>query len=111
MFNNAINKKLACCLNSFKTGDTYAKFDCIENAKTAVTDFDTLWASSDSTTEGNQMNAFILAGPNGKPLTGFYTMEGVRCNEFSEFAGPLQPAKVNPIYATSQMNLTNGKMG
>jgi len=108
-FNNAVNKKLACCLNSFHPGDPFTKFDCIENSKTNVTDFNTLWASSDDSGDGGQLAAFVLTNSLGKALSGFYTLSGTRCAEFSEFAGDLQPAKVNPAIPAGSMDYANHK--
>jgi len=102
-----INKKLACCLNRFNSGDPYQKFDCVENSKKAYTTFDQLWSADDGDSAG-QMNAILLSNPQGKPLTGFYSLNGTRCNEYSEFGGELRPARVNPVISTNQMNHAEG---
>jgi hypothetical protein len=114
-FANVINKKLACCMNNYLPpppsgtpipGETQTsadvKFDCIDNTAKA-TDFNTLWSSSDDALSGTnqgtggQINALLLASANGKPLTGFYTEAGARCNEFSEFdAQGIHPGTINP---------------
>ena len=110
-FNNTVNKKLACCLN-YETGGFYAKFDCIETAKNHYSDFNALWQSVDTTGAGGQSNAMSLANSQGKLLTGFYTLKGTRCNEFSEFAGPITPARVNPSSGTTtQMDHAAGGAG
>jgi hypothetical protein len=87
-FDNAINKKLACCLNTGADAATQ-KYDCVENTTNSVSkaykDFNELWASTDPTDAGEQMNAVMLGDKNGKPLTGFFTMDGIRCEGYSEF--------------------------
>lgn len=96
-FDNTINKKLACCMNVFGLTDPFAKFDCIQNSKDSYTDFNALWSSSDDLLyDGGQMNAILLLNGGGKPITGFYGLNGGRCDEFSEFAasGPIQPYRV-----------------
>jgi len=96
-FQNTVNKKLACCLNLFSTGDAYAKFDCVQNSKTHYTNFDELWDSADTAAQGGQSNAMVLTNSMGKPMSGFYTLKGTRCHEFSEFAGTIQPARVDSM--------------
>jgi hypothetical protein len=112
-FANARNKKLACCMNGFggisAASTVLTKFDCIENMKETYSDFNALWASSDDADNGGQMNAFVLADGRGKPITGFYTENGVRCGEFNEFSStPIQPGRINPIMNSGQMNRVNG---
>jgi hypothetical protein len=108
-----VNKKLACCLNdSLPAGSTSGdvKFDCIDNS-TQASDFNTLWSSSDNALDGGQINAMILAAANGKALTGFYTLGGARCSEFSEFDPTgIHPGTVNPVAAqqATQQNFVNG---
>ena len=41
-------------------------------------------------------------------MTGFYTMSGARCNEFSEFAGVIHSAKVNPGQVSAQQDKAGG---
>jgi len=94
-FQNTVNKKLACCLNSFSAGDAYAKFDCIQNSQIHYTNFDDLWSSSDTVAQGGQSNAIVLSNSIGKSMSGFYTLKGTRCNEFSEFAGTIRPVRVD----------------
>jgi hypothetical protein len=98
-FHNTLNKKLACCMNeSINAGVTgaFIKFDCVDNSVEAAShnNFNTLWTSADLPTDGGQSNAMVLAGPLGKYLTGFYTLDGVKCEEYSEFAEPYTPARV-----------------
>ena len=112
-FNNVVNKKLACCLNGFPkddgAGNKIPRFDCIENANQTYSDFDALWKSSDPDDTGGQMNAFVLTNASKKPVTGFYTLNGVRCAEYSEFTSDtIQPGKVNPAVVTAQMNQIAG---
>jgi hypothetical protein len=95
-FGNTMNKKLACCLNQFGTsGLDFVKFDCVENRIQNYADFNALWRSFDNGA-GGQMNALVLTNVQGKRVSGFYTLSGSRCEEFSEFGGPLQRALVNP---------------
>jgi hypothetical protein len=95
-FQNTVNKKLACCLNDFAmNATTPVKFDCIENSKKRYADFNELWISSDDAVDGGQLNALVLTNAMGKPLTGFYTLAGSRCNEYSEFAGEIQAGKIS----------------
>lgn len=97
-FENTLNKKLACCMNESIRPDitgAFIKFDCAENPSVANTNnFNTLWTASDDPLDGGQSSAMVLAGPLGKYLTGFYTLDGVKCEEFSEFAQPFTPARV-----------------
>jgi len=112
-FDSVVNKKLACCLNGIagmgQTGSTSTRFDCIENANQTYADFNALWASSDPADTGGQMNAFILTNTAKKPVTGFYTLNGVRCGEYSEFTNDsIQPGKVNPAVITARMDQIAG---
>ncbi len=96
-FDNTINKKLACCMNSMSTvnnSGAFIKFDCVDNSSNTYTNFDSLWGSADSSNDGGQSNALVLSGSLGKYLTGFYTVDGVRCDEYSEFADSYAPTKV-----------------
>ena len=98
-FDHTINKKLACCLNAYTKGNQNLKFDCIDNSTTVETSFDSLWASKDDDSasgDGGQLNAVVLSDSKGKPISGFYTLDGSRCNGFSEFGGELKPRTVNP---------------
>lgn len=104
MFQVLANKKLACCLNTETAVGIISltpKFDCVDNSSPASSDFNALWSSTDSALEGGQLNAMVLV--SGKqPITGFYTLTGARCSEFSEFGGTLQPSKVDPLIRSSQ---------
>jgi len=114
---NIINKKLACCMNDIATGATQSstdvKFDCIDNSSVAG-DFNALWESADPKAEGEEINALLLAGAGGKPLSGFYTLDGMRCNQFSEFdPNGIQPGMVNGNAAGNggQQDFVNGSNG
>lgn len=114
-FSNAVNKKLACCLNQYDPSDVHGrgflKFDCVENADTPYTNFNELWTSSDAGSDGGQLNAFMLSNSMGKAVTGFYTLNGERCNEYSEFSNdPIQPGLVNPAQPLTQGRHANGSM-
>ena len=100
-FTHTINKKLSCCLNAYTKGFSNLKFDCIDNSSTADTSFDALWASSDLAADGGQLNAVVLSDSKGKPVSGFYTLDGARCSGYSEFGGVLQPRTVNPVRAVT----------
>lgn len=105
-FENAMNKKLACCLNEFGSTGTSVKFDCVDNTQTHYADFNTIWGSGDPSVDGAQSNAIVLANSMGKLLSGFYTLAGNRCQEYSEFGGLITPGKVNPAVVTAgEMNL------
>ena len=110
-FNNAANPKLACCLNSFDRKNTAnaLKYDCIQNADTTPANFDDLWMSTDPVETGGQGNAIVLTDGSGRPMTGFFTLTGARCNEYSEFAGPIREATVNPAQLASQQTLSGNK--
>ena len=108
-FNKTINKKLACCLNSYTKGKQNLKFDCIQSSASADSSFDALWTSKDDDSDGGQLNAVVLSDSKGKPISGFYTLEGSRCSGFSEFGGVLQPQTVKPIRAvTGQIENASG---
>jgi hypothetical protein len=111
-FLNTRNKKLACCLNQFATAGTDpVKFDCVANPIKQYAGFDALWSSADTAAQGGQMNAMVLTNAQGKELSGFYTVSGTRCNEFSEFAGTIQPGLVNPLDGVgAQMKRAGNKM-
>ena len=107
-FGSLLNKKLACCLNKEVSSGQMnklnsMKYDCEDNSQLSATDFNTLWSSSDVINGGGQINAFILAS-GGKPITGFYSLDGIRCDRFSEFAGPLQAYTVDPLIKSAQQN-------
>ena len=136
-FASVVNKKLACCMNAFNptlpNAETYEKFDCIDNSVTSTTsavpygtpfaDFNSLWASSDSTAQGGQLNALVLVsgasgsygGPAGKVITGFYTMNGTHCDQFSEFAFPVGAGitsyRVDPLIKSSQQQTVGNAPG
>ncbi len=95
-FDHTINKKLACCLNAYTKGNQNLKFDCIDNSSTVDTSFDALWTSKDVDGDGGQLNAVVLSDSKGKPISGFYTLDGSRCSGMSEFGGELKPRTVNP---------------
>lgn len=85
-FRNAVNKKLSCCLNGNPRDFVGRKFDCVDNNLAAPTGFDALWASTDADVDGGQLNALVLAGAGGIPLIGFYSVDGKRAPQFSEFS-------------------------
>ncbi len=118
-FDSIINKKLACCLNTQnKPLDPITKFDCIDNSKLpASTDFNSMWSKSDADTgvagSGGQLFATVLSNAAGKPVTGFFTLDGARCNEFSEFGatGDIQTWKINPTIMAGQQNKATASGG
>jgi hypothetical protein len=102
-------------------GDRYTKLDCIDNSTRKFDSFNELWASQDDPENGERMNAIVLANAsaskqilNGvdlnagarKPISGFYSLNGVYCPEFSEFLAPstgIQAYKVDaPIKVIQQ---------
>lgn len=93
-FENTINKKLAACLNEFGTLGSSVKFDCIDNSIIPYDSFDELWASADENDDGGQPNAFVLMNPAGRTLTGFFTLSGERCEDYSEFVDEIKPGKL-----------------
>jgi len=100
-FKNAVNKKLNCCLNDHTKGLNNYKFDCIDNSaenNTPYTSFDTLWSGSDFAGDGGQPFGIILSNASGKPISGYYTVKGVRCDQYSEFFGDGRYSKL-PGYA------------
>ena len=108
-FDSVVNKKLACCINSYDPNApaTTLKYDCVDNSTTAYTSFDDLWGRTDQPDSGSQAYGLVLTtggGPttSGKPISGFYTLGGSRCTEFSEFAGPIRKAQVNPVQMSGQ---------
>jgi hypothetical protein len=113
-FQKLANKKLACCLNSHMltaagaTDESFFKYDCTEtklnNPGGASLDFNDLWAGSDDTQDGGQLNALALVSAVGQPITGFYTLRGTRCGKFSEFGGVLQPKRVRPYFVSTQQS-------
>jgi len=107
LFDSKVNKKLACCSNDFTPNFNNMKLDCLETNPSSITDFDSLWQSVDD--DGN-LNALYLKNGVGNPMSGFYDLNGNRCNEFSEFTNvPIQPGIVNPsMTSTIQMKLANG---
>jgi hypothetical protein len=111
-FNDIANKKLACCMNEFNPAipDDTAKFDCVENAKVRYIDFNDLW-SSVVDEDPDMMNAVYLTNAAGKPISGFYTLSGARCDDLSEFAAPLsgiQPYVIDPTMMSGQQMKVGG---
>jgi hypothetical protein len=106
-----VNKRVACCTNDMdaNTVSSSVKFDCVDNtaqAKTAT--FNELWAA-DPSTLGGQLNAVVLSTGNYQPLTGWYTQEGRRCMEFSEFSTiPITPGTVAPFSTAGQKETMSG---
>jgi hypothetical protein len=111
-FDNAANPKLACCLNAFdrQNPSNPVKYDCIENADQSPADFEKLWASTDPSETGGQGNAIVLTDGAGRPMTGFFTLSGARCAKYSELAGPIREAVVNPDQLAGQQTLSGGKL-
>jgi hypothetical protein len=121
-FNNTVNKKLACCLNAFHSDNTdlYEKFDCLDNSRTNYGNFDTLWQSADDPADGGQLNAIILtdgaglgaASANQKIISGFYSLTGQHCDQFSEFAyspgSVITHYRVDPLVMSSQQTKIGG---
>ncbi len=109
-FAAAVNKKLNACMEMRNPGDAYDKFDCIANDTPKPADFNALWASSDPSTAGGQLNAIILVAPNNKPLTGFFTKDGARCNDLSEFMATADTyGKIlDPDIVAGQQNRVSG---
>ena len=96
-FNNAVNKKLSCCMHDHTKGYQNFKFDCIDNSALGIYhDFDELWTKGDSANDGGQLNAVVLSNASGKLITGFYTLDGKRCDQYSEFGDQLYVVSVNP---------------
>ena len=89
-----INRKLACCLNENSppgfTSGTRLKFDCADNSSVTYSNFNDLWLSKDDANQGGKSNALLLTNALGDYVTGFYTLNGDRCEQFSEFTA--QPA-------------------
>jgi len=110
-WDSIINKRLSCCVNDkdANTLSSSVKFDCVDNADFASkTNFNDLWAQDPSQIAG-QLNALVLASGNYQPLTGWYTAEGKRCSEFSEFSlNPIIPGTVNPVTSTVQQDKIAG---
>ena len=122
-YNNAVNKRMGCCLhvrntqkttftgsvpgNNISNGDE--KFDCVDNAQTQYASFDDLWASS---TDGLP-NAVVLRNTFGNIITGWYMLNGQKCNEFGEFTDqPIQKGKVDPVIKSGiQMNKNSDTTG
>ena len=104
-FSKVVNQKLACCMNDIffparATAGSFIKFDCIDNSTATYTSFDDLWSKTDQDTAGatygssTALNAVVLAGPSNKPLTGFYTLGGARCDQYNEFGAPIKSQKL-----------------
>ncbi len=94
-----LNKKLACCMNQITSGlsDSRLKFDCVDNSQNVGTNFNGLWSGHDVSGDGDQPYALVLAGVGGKYLTGFYTLDGVRCEEYKEFGEDIPTAKLKMV--------------
>ena len=109
-FQHAVNKKLACCLNTFNSNlpNNALKFDCVDNSTKNYSTFDELWSDHDSQSDGGQAMAVALSNSAGQLVTGFYTLKGERCSEFSEFAGQISTARVNQSVVSGQQVLANG---
>lgn len=111
-FNQTVNKKLACCLNAFNPSNLNAdlKFDCVDNSSkiTPGSSFDDLWKGSDDAQDGGQSYALLLSNASGQLVTGFYTLQGQRCSEFSEFAGTIKSARVNQAIVAGQQVQAGG---
>ena len=110
-WDSIINKRLSCCVNDMNanTLSSSVKFDCVDNSSFAAkSNFNDLWAQDPSQLAG-QLNALVLASGNYQPLTGWYTTEGKRCSEFSEFSlNPIIPGTVNPVTTTIQQDKLAG---
>lgn len=113
-FNNTINKKLNCCGFQFGSaqslGASPVKFDCVGNENFKYPNFNTLWASRDDDSAGGRLNAIVLYGKGGRELTGWYTLEGRRCNQYPSLSNtPIVPGTVNPnLVVTQQAQLAAG---
>lgn len=94
-FNNAVNKKLSACLNEFGNVQSSLKFDCIENLHDTYDSFNDLWSSADALIDGGQPNSIELTNASGTILTGFYQLDGRKCDTYSEFAGDIQPGIIS----------------
>jgi hypothetical protein len=109
-FQSLVNKKLACCMNPYDPSNpSQLKYDCVDNTKNAAAKFDDLWTGLDPSDSGSQPYASVLSsGGNGmvagKAISGFYTLGGARCSEFSEFSGVIRAATVNPGQISGQQN-------
>jgi hypothetical protein len=120
-FQKLANKKLACCLNSHTltsagaTQQEFVKYDCTEtkvlDSGGQRLDFNSIWAGSDDTQDGGQLNALALVSAVGQPITGFYSLRGTRCSKFSEFGGELRPKRVRPFLVSSQQANPAGGSG
>ena len=111
IFSKVVNKKLACCMNDiFATprvaAGAFIKFDCIDNSDPSFsTSFNTLWGGNDSLVSSNGSssvgNALVLAAQPKKFLTGFYTLNGARCDQYNEFGNnAITPQKLSLVNAT-----------
>jgi hypothetical protein len=109
-----VNKGLAVCLNGFGTsgsgGSGSSKFDCYANDFIKYSSFDELWSATTTPDQGGLPFAVALRNPQGKMITGFYSLEGKHCDEFSEFAGEIQPGVLNPV-STFGFNTGSGAGG
>lgn len=113
-FSNTINKKLGCCGFQFgSTGNLGAspvKFDCIANENHKYPDFNTLWASRDDDADGGRINAITLYNKAGREITGWYTTDGVRCNNIPSLSNtPIVPGRVNTNLVQDQQAKAAGQ--
>jgi hypothetical protein len=93
-----------------KASENERRLDCLE---TKETDFNALWASKDADHDGGQMNALALSNGLGV-ISGFYTKDGVLCQQFNEFLAPdgfLVRYKVEPILKTLQQEHVSAASG
>ncbi len=103
---DVINKKLACCMNSESSPvatTSPPRYDCAQNSTTSYATFWDLWTSTDSAQDGSQPNALLLYS-GFQAQTGFYTLEGRRCSQFTEFGGAIPNIKINPMIMSAQQD-------
>lgn len=106
-FDNTVNKKAACCGIQFgRVGTNFTtpiKMDCVDNSKTNYANFDALWSSADPAPAGGQPNLMILTDAAGRELTGWYTLDGVRCNQYASLSrDTITRGRLNPIVQAGQ---------
>ena len=116
-FNAIINKKLACCLNPYDpSSPSQVKYDCVDNSNIGGASFDAVWTGTDPADSGSQPYAMVLTtgghgSLSGSSISGFYTLGGARCAAFSEFAGTIRGAKVNPGQIGGQQDSVTASSG
>jgi hypothetical protein len=110
---NTINKKLACCLNGWKSRAAFPgdyKLDCVQNwsqAQASVTTFDQLYTSA---ADPSGVNArYVPLDPSGTPLVGFYRTNGTRCN-FTGNNTALLAAMDNALTTAAAVNAPGGTL-